>query len=331
MSFIEEFSKTIDTSTCNVVCWIDSDGFFKEHTDNHYFIGFNKTLNEAVRKYTNEHVNLSDDEELDAMANAVFENASANRPLIASENDIHIAEKLHLAIKQIEGALEDAKRVIIPEFDLEDSFEIKVAEDNLDLLKSFCDFYISDKDGAIGFFFRLQNYIRTGSKRLYNIPIPYNYEDDDVFLVGRKINFREKSNIPEKKLCYRVDNLYEYCFTLLHYLTSHKCRLRKCKRCGRYYVPNMAIRNSAYCYTIDSKIGKSCLELSKNRKLPYPNIYKKIYNRLLRRSGAKAEEQLKQFISAAKEHRKKISQGLESQEDYQLWLVQQDQNTRKRF
>lgn len=52
------------------------------------------------------------DEELDAYAQDMIENAVAFRPPIASENTIQIAANLQIVIKKIENALDVAKKRI---------------------------------------------------------------------------------------------------------------------------------------------------------------------------------------------------------------------------
>ena len=332
MSFADIFRELIKIETCQVVCWTDSNGFAMEYTEIPILAKHSEKFYEWTKQQFIESDTSSVDEELDAYAQDMIENAVAFRPPIASENTIQIAANLQIVIKKIENALDVAKKEFLevnPTFSPEQAdIELDSAKWNLNLIKDFCDYYVADRYGAIDNFWVFRSYIQPGNNHLYDIPVPGRYKDGIESTYGETVDFRRACNISNYQVVYLVSNLYEYCFALLDFLTNHKCRLERCKRCGRFYVPFKGIRNSKYCNNIDWKVGKSCLELSKSRELT--DIHKKIYNRLRIRNGPDADEQLRSFLDTAAEHRRKVKQREESIEEYMQWLEQQDECTRKR-
>ena len=334
MSFIEIFKEQITFPECRVVCW-ESDGCVMEHTDIPILFEpvdeFLKRKNEVVDISKGCGNNLGDN------ADEIIKHAATLRPCIASERIIQAAANLHLAIERIETAIEAAYKFAIgesiavayPESSVEheltatDRIEFNSAKWNLNLIKDFCAYYISDRQYAVNNFWKFRYYIHHGNHQLYNVPFPMQYNSGEVCTSGDHVDFHREFNKPDEQIAYSVSNFYEYCFALLDYLCNNKCRLEKCKRCGRYYVPKGNVRNSSYCRTIDLELGKSCLELSKNRNIEFDKEFRQIYNMLYARCGSNAEEDLRTFVNDNRMHRQRVARGSESTGEYRQWLSQE--------
>lgn len=332
MPFVDIFRERIKIETCQVVCWTDASGSVMEYTEIPILANHSEKFNEWIKRQSSEVVPPAIGEELDAYAQDVVESAVANRPVIASETAHPIASNLRVAIQAIEKAYNGAKEEFLredPAILTEGSdLEMESAKWNLELLKSFCEFYVADRDGGTKGFWLFQSYLHPGNGHLYDIPVPVRYDDGFECTCGETVDFQKAYYASSFRIAYLVSNLFEYCFALLDYLTRTGCRLEKCKRCGRYFVPRKHLRNTKYCDNIDPKKGESCLTLSKTRKKE--DIRKKIIGRLSARRDFEASVMLERFLKEDALHRQRVKQRKESEEEYQEWLEEQDKLTRIR-
>lgn len=170
MSFADIFRELIKIETCQVVCWTDSNGFAMEYTEIPILAKHSEKFYEWTKQQFIESDTSSVDEELDAYAQDMIENAVAFRPPIASENTIQIAANLQIVIKKIENALDVAKKEFLevnPTFSPEQAdIELDSAKWNLNLIKDFCDYYVADRYGAIDNFWVFRSYIQPGNNHL---------------------------------------------------------------------------------------------------------------------------------------------------------------------
>ena len=134
--------------------------------------------------------------------------------------------------------------------------------------------------------------------------------------------------------CFRCNNIIQsFIVELLELATIDNIEIKKCKNCGKYFVPDNR-SDEIYCSNIYEN-GKTCKEVghfrTQQRLMKEDDdlrIYRNVYQKLLLRTrrnpdNSQYENKFRQFKEKNVELREKINNGEITQEEYMKWLNEQ--------
>ena len=119
---------------------------------------------------------------------------------------------------------------------------------------------------------------------------------------------------------YLISNLWQYCLALCEYLSfsqSLHIRLRCCDNCGRFYLKPYAVPNSRYC-------SRDCSEERKSILSEQAAIYRKICQRLNRRTRPGSAKVKAAFHQKNDAFQQAIKEKRCTDEEYLAWLKAQN-------
>ena len=165
-----------------------------------------------------------------------------------------------------------------------------------------------------------------------------NYGDFTNFSITEEADAQEMANFVDKELlsayCFTCTNIIQsFIIELLEIATTENIEIKKCKNCGKYFVPDNR-SDEIYCSNIYEN-GKTCKEVGYFRttqKLMKENddlrIYRNVYQKLLLRTrrnptNDKYEQEFKNFKEKNIELKEKVNNGKITQEKYMEWLNEQ--------
>ena len=191
-------------------------------------------------------------------------------------------------------------------------------------------------------------YILRDSKKESAVLKLYDYKDLklDFNNFGNFTNFSITKEDDSQEIAKYIDNdkLTAYCFKcnniiqsfiveLLELATIDNIEIKKCKNCGKYFVPDNR-SDEIYCSNIYEN-GKTCKEVghfrTQQRLMKEDDdlrIYRNVYQKLLLRTrrnpdNSQYENKFRQFKEKNVELREKINNGEITQEEYMKWLNEQ--------
>lgn len=134
--------------------------------------------------------------------------------------------------------------------------------------------------------------------------------------------------------CFRCNNIIQsFIIELLELATTENIEIKKCKNCGKYFVPDNRI-DEIYCSNIYEN-GKTCKEVghfrTQQRLMKEDDdlrIYRNVYQKLLLRTrrnpdNSQYEKEFQEFKEKNVELKEKINNGEITQEEYMKWLNKQ--------
>lgn len=143
------------------------------------------------------------------------------------------------------------------------------------------------------------------------------------------------------KLYITSTTVFHLCIQLLRAFGYSRLKLKKCQMCGRYFVEETF--NEKYCkFGNRQHGGKSCADvarylqnISNLNKQEYGRLEKQIYDRLAKRANIKgySSDDYQLFMKFADEKKKKkydLANSHISKNEYELWLQEWDNKSRKR-
>lgn len=252
----------------------------------------------------------------------------ANLPIYRYYNENEYLDMLQDIVNHSADKLEKYKKALIEDItyiynlnDLEELSDLSPAQ-RLHILRG------SEKTSAV-----LKLYNVKDLKVQFN-----NFGDFTHFSVTKEEDAQESAKYVNKEF------LSSYCFTctniiqsliieLLEIATTENIEIKKCKNCGKYFVPDNR-SDEIYCSNIYEN-GKTCKEVGHFRtqqKLMQLNddlrIYRNVYQKLLLRTrrnpdNDKYEKEFQKFKNKNIELKEKINNGEITQEEYMEWLNKQ--------
>jgi len=154
-------------------------------------------------------------------------------------------------------------------------------------------------------------------------------EEDDAQEIAKYVN---DDNLDS--YCFNCSNIIQsFIIELLELATTENIEIKKCKNCGKYFVPDNR-SDEIYCSNIYEN-GKTCKEVGHFRthqRLMKDDddlrIYRNVYQKLLLRTrrnpnNTQYEEEFKKFKEKNIELKEKINNGKLTQEKYMEWLNKQ--------
>lgn len=252
----------------------------------------------------------------------------ARLPIYRYYNEDEYLDMLHDIVNHSANKLEKYKRAFIEDItyiynlnDLEELSDLSPAQ-RLHILRG------SEKTSAV-----LKLYNEKDLKLQFN-----NFGDFTHFSITKEDDAQETAKYVDTEI------LSSYCFTctniiqsliieLLEIATTENIEIKKCKNCGKYFVPDNR-SDEIYCSNIYEN-DKSCKEVGYFRtqqKLMKENndlrIYRNVYQKLLLRTrrnpdNDEYEKEFQKFKKKNFELKEKVNNGKVTQEEYMEWLNMQ--------
>ena len=126
---------------------------------------------------------------------------------------------------------------------------------------------------------------------------------------------------------YEIASFSDYLLLQVSLLTEKKVIIKRCKNCGRYFIPEKI--SIDYCHRILPGETQSCYEIGPKRvfnkllaaDLPR-NLYSKAYKKYQARLRRKVitEDEFNTWRENAKEYLENVQHGLISTEEYTEWM-----------
>lgn len=161
-----------------------------------------------------------------------------------------------------------------------------------------------------------------------SIPIGEPYDGGDIVIPFMPDNTDNLLVEPSaKRTGYVVCNLFQYCFATIDYIVAKGLRLKRCKRCGRYFVAPQGLRNISYC-TVAGYAPKDCRAMESNESAK-EDLTKKLHKQIYDMLSSRNSDDVLRYLNEAKQHRTEVKCGRETLDDYCAWLQAQATKYRK--
>lgn len=171
-------------------------------------------------------------------------------------------------------------------------------------------------------------------KRAVNSKALESLDSDDALLsdelsewLDQKISEAKSSDTSPWLRAYEISSFSEYILLQLSLLTENEVIIKRCKNCGRYFLPDRS--NVDYCQRVLPGENLTCFEIGPkrvfNRLLAadqprnlYSKAYKKYQARLRRKTIT--EDEFHTWREQAKEYLNKVQNDQISLEEYESWM-----------
>lgn len=151
--------------------------------------------------------------------------------------------------------------------------------------------------------------------------------DDIAGWLAARVDSAIHDDTPSWFRAYEITSFSDYLLLQVSLLTEKKVIIKRCKNCGRYFMPEKT--SIDYCHRILPDETQSCYEIGPKRvfnkllaaDLPR-NLYSKAYKKYQARLRRKVitEDEFNTWREDAKEYLNNVQHGLISMEEYTEWM-----------